>query len=167
MSEGVMTYPWSDFRRSLNRVTSIGPWICHNTLRHIHGMTLFLKGKNDTCLFFFATLLVSIWQPCSLNKFVFTLLMWMSRHAPPPPRHGFWCAVECLSVHFSCAALWWRVWKDLTYITEHHFDARWRSKAAAVNIISSQLEKMIAVFILSPCMLFTSTFITNLMHLFN
>jgi hypothetical protein len=36
--------------------------------------------------------------------------------------------------------------KDLTYITEHHFDARWRSKAAAVNAISSQLEKMIAVF---------------------
>jgi len=36
--------------------------------------------------------------------------------------------------------------KDLTCITEHHFDARWRSKAAAVNAISSQLEKMIAVF---------------------
>ena len=47
-----MTYPWSDFRRSLNCVTSIGPWICHNALRHIHGMTLFPKGKNDTCLFF-------------------------------------------------------------------------------------------------------------------
>ena len=52
MSEGVMTYPWSDFRRLLNRVTSIGPWICHNALRHIHGTTLFLKGKNDTCFFF-------------------------------------------------------------------------------------------------------------------
>ena len=49
MSEGVMTYPWSDFRHLLNRVTSIRPWICHNALRHIHGMTLFLKGKNDTC----------------------------------------------------------------------------------------------------------------------
>jgi hypothetical protein len=36
--------------------------------------------------------------------------------------------------------------KDLTYITEHHFDARWRSQAAAVNVISSQLEKMIAAF---------------------
>jgi len=32
-----------------NRVTSIGPWICHNALRHIHGTKLFLKGKNDTC----------------------------------------------------------------------------------------------------------------------
>jgi len=52
MSEGVMTYPWSDFRRLLNRVTSIGPWICHNALRHIHGTTLFLKGKNDTCFFY-------------------------------------------------------------------------------------------------------------------
>jgi len=162
-----MTYPWSDFRCSVNRVTSIGPWICHNALRHIHGTTLILKGKNDTCLFFFATLLMSIWQPCSLNKFVFTLLMWMSRHAPPPPGHGLGFAVECLSVHFSCAALWWRVLKDLTYITEHHFDARWRSKATAVNVISSQLEKMIAVVILSPCMLFMFTFITNFMHLFN
>ena len=47
-----MTYPWSDFRRLLNRVTSIGPWICHNALRHIHGTTLFLKGKNDTCFFY-------------------------------------------------------------------------------------------------------------------
>jgi len=36
-----------------------------------------------------------------------------------------------------------------------------------VNVISSQLEKMIAVFILSPCMLFMFTFITNFMHLFN
>jgi len=53
VSEGVMTYPWSDFRCSVNRVTSIGPWICHNALRHIHGTTLILKGKNDTCLFFF------------------------------------------------------------------------------------------------------------------
>jgi len=26
---------------------------CHNALRHIHGTTLFLKGKNDTCLFFY------------------------------------------------------------------------------------------------------------------
>ena len=47
-----MTYSWSDFRRLLNRVTSIGPWICHNALRHMHGTTLFLKGKNDTCLFY-------------------------------------------------------------------------------------------------------------------
>jgi hypothetical protein len=36
--------------------------------------------------------------------------------------------------------------EDLTYTTEQHFDARWRSKAAAMNAISSQLEKMIAVF---------------------
>jgi hypothetical protein len=36
--------------------------------------------------------------------------------------------------------------KDLTYITEYDFDARWRSKAAAVNAISGQLEKMIAVY---------------------
>ena len=57
MSEGVMTYPWSDFRRLLNRVTSIGPWICHNALRHIHGTKLFLKGKNDTC-FFLSTRLI-------------------------------------------------------------------------------------------------------------
>jgi hypothetical protein len=35
---------------------------------------------------------------------------------------------------------------DLTYVTEHRFDARWRSKAAAANAISSQLEKMVAVF---------------------
>ena len=52
MSEGVMTYPWSDCRRLLNRVTSIGPWICPNALRHIHGTTLFLKEKNVYFLFF-------------------------------------------------------------------------------------------------------------------
>jgi len=53
MSEGVMTYPWSDTRYAIQQMSKIAPWICHNTLRHIRGTTLFLKGKNDTCLFSF------------------------------------------------------------------------------------------------------------------
>jgi len=50
MSEGIMTYPWSDTRYAIQWTSEIGPWIWHNALRRIHGMTLFLKGKNDTCL---------------------------------------------------------------------------------------------------------------------
>jgi hypothetical protein len=53
--------------------------------------------------------------------------------------------VECLFGYFSCSARRWSVLKDFANITvKHHSDTRWSSKAAAVNAISRQLEKVIA-----------------------
>jgi hypothetical protein len=46
---------------------------------------------------------------------------------------------------FSCSTHQWSVLKDFVNITvKRHSDTRWSSKAAAVNSISRQLEKVIA-----------------------
>jgi hypothetical protein len=53
--------------------------------------------------------------------------------------------VERLFGYFSCSTNGWSVLKDFVIITvKRHSDTRWSSKAAAVNAISRQLEKVIA-----------------------
>jgi hypothetical protein len=53
--------------------------------------------------------------------------------------------VERLFGYFSCLTHRWSVLKDFVNITvKRHADTRWNSKAAAVNVISCQLEKVIA-----------------------
>jgi hypothetical protein len=53
--------------------------------------------------------------------------------------------VERLFGYFSCSTHRWSVLKDFVNITvKRHSDTRWSSKAAVVNAISRQLEKVIA-----------------------
>jgi hypothetical protein len=57
----------------------------------------------------------------------------------------FLVSVERLFGYFSCSTHRWSVLKDFVNITmKRHSDTGWSSKAAAVNAISRQLEKVIA-----------------------
>jgi hypothetical protein len=57
----------------------------------------------------------------------------------------FFGTVERLFGYFSCSSHRWSVLKDFVNITvKRHSGTRWSSKAAVVNAISRQLEKVIA-----------------------
>jgi hypothetical protein len=57
----------------------------------------------------------------------------------------FFVTVKRLFGCFSCSTHLWSVMKDFVSITvKRRSDSRWGSKAAAVNAISRQLEKVIA-----------------------